>query len=468
MCNKKKTCTILEGLLIEDLTTEGNAITHTPDGKILFITHCVPGDIVDVMLTKQKSNYCEGRVVTYKHFSDTRCEPKCPHFGTCGGCQWQMLPYPEQLRYKSQQVVDALTHIGGLTLPPISPILGSEKIYGYRNKLEFTFADRKWLSSEDFQTGKDGTNGLGFHLPRIYDKVLDLQTCKLMDTLNDDIRNVTRTYALTHHLSFYNEHTHEGLLRNMVIRNNSEGQYLVLVVFKEHYDEGLLQHLHTTFPQIVSLQYALNDKFNDSFEGITPQVFFGDDYLQEQLGDLTFFVHPKSFFQTNSEQVLRLYSTARTFADLHHTEVVYDLYTGTGTIACFVAQDAKKVVGIEYVEDAIVDARNNATHNGITNTEFFVGDMCAVLTDEFITSHGRPDVVITDPPRAGMHPQVVETLLRITPQRIVYISCNPSTQARDLKVLQERYDITAVQPVDMFPHTQHIENVVLLTKKSLE
>ncbi len=473
----RKTKPIVENVTITTLANEGKAIAHV-DEKVLFVPYCVPGDVVDVQITRNKHNFCEGKVITFRNYSSLRCEPKCQHFGYCGGCKWQMLPYSEQLKYKEQQVIDNLTRIGKVTLPKINPIIGSNQIYAYRNKLDFSFSDRKWLSWEEIEKQgglekADTQNGVGFHITGNFDKVIDIQTCHLMDDMNNEIRNTIRQYAVEHHFSFYNEHNHTGLLRNMIIRNNQRGEIMLIIIFGEawqqtqHEDEvkALLAFLQQTFPQIISLQYGINTKFNDSLEGIDILVFSGENYLVEQMEDLQFRVHPKSFYQTNTHQAHELYKVVRHFAQLSGNEIVYDLYTGTGTIASFVAHQAKKVVGIEYVQEAIDDARENATFNNIDNMLFFAGDMKDILTTDFIAQYGQPDVVITDPPRAGMHPKVIETLLQILPKRIVYVSCNPATQARDVSLLATHYDITAVQPVDMFPHTHHIENVLLLEKR---
>lgn len=458
---------IYQDILITGIAAEGKAITRIDD-IVVFVPYCVPGDVVDLQVTKKKHSFMEARVLHYKSFSSQRCQPVCAHYGTCGGCKWQILPYEEQLRYKQQQIVDNLTRIGKVELPPIQPILGSKQIYHYRNKLEFTFADHQWLTTEEMKAGVPFQPGLGFHMPNCFDKVMQVNECHLMDPLNDAIRNGVYQFAVDHQMSFYNEHAHCGQLRNLMIRNNEQGEYMVVVVFGEPLTkegEALLHYLHDEFKQIVSLQYVINEKFNDTIGDLDVQVFYGTEAIIEKMENLQFKVGPKSFYQTNTEQAYELYKVVRNFAQLTGNELVFDLYTGTGTIANFVASKAKQVIGIEYVPEAIEDAKLNAQYNHLDNTLFFAGDMKDILTQNFVEKYGKPDVIITDPPRAGMHEDVINTILFAAPKRIVYVSCNPATQARDLNLLDGAYKVVAVQPVDMFPHTQHVENVVLLEQR---
>ena len=466
----------MEHIEITGVAAEGKALARI-DGMVLFVPNCVPGDIVDIQVTTKKHSFMEGRVLRIVHPSAVRCEARCKHFGVCGGCKWQILPYEAQLQYKQQQIVDNLTRIGKIELPEISPILGSKHIYEYRNKLEFTCADRKWFPWEIIEAAGgldkvDTAYGLGFHIPNCFDKVLDIEECHLMPEINNRIRNGVREYARTHGLTFYNEHTHEGLLRTLILRNNHKGEVMLIVVFGEEIKNqkskitNLLEFLHREFPQIISLLYVENLKFNDTIGDLDVKVYFGQDHIIETMEDLQFKVGPKSFYQTNTEQAYELYKVARSFAELTGDELVYDLYTGTGTIANFVAKKARQVIGIEYVPEAIEDAKVNSALNGIDNTLFFAGDMKDILNDDFVAQYGRPDVIITDPPRAGMHEDVVNVILNAEPKRIVYVSCNPATQARDLALLDAKYRVTRVQPVDMFPHTQHVENVVQLCLRS--
>ena len=487
---KKKNLPILENVEITGVAAEGKALcriqTASADGvqstdkMVCFVPNCVPGDIVDLQVTKKKHSFMEARVLRIVQPSAVRCAPRCKHFGVCGGCKWQILPYEEQLKYKQQQIIDNLTRIGKIELPQISPILGSKHIYEYRNKLEFTCADRKWYTPEEFAQIKpssaeaaspdkrENAPGLGFHIPNCFDKVLDIEECHLMPEINNRIRNGVREYARTHALTFYNEHTHEGLVRTLILRNNHKGELMLIVSFGEEIKNyelqitNFLEFLHQEFPEIVSLLYVENLKFNDTIGDQDVQVYFGQDHIIEEMEGLQFKVGPKSFYQTNTEQAYELYKVAREFAGLTGNELVYDLYTGTGTIANFVARKARQVIGIEYVPEAIEDAKVNSQINGIENTLFFAGDMKKVLNDNFVAQYGRPDVIITDPPRAGMDPDVVDVILKASPKRIVYVSCNPATQARDLALLDAQYKVVKVQPVDMFPHTQHVENVVLL------
>ena len=467
--SKKKPLPLLENILITDFAAEGKSIAKADD-MVIFTTLAVPGDIVDLQITKKKKNFMEGRVVNIRKKSEIRATPFCAHFGVCGGCKWQNLPYEKQIAYKQQQVADNLTRIGHLDLPEISPSIGSEKTQFYRNNLEFTVSNKRWLTTEDMQSGKTypTMNALGFHIPGMFDKVLDIEKCWLQDDISNQIRNFIKHYALEHELPFFDLRSQEGFLRNIIIRNSTTGELMLIVVFY-HEDkterEALLNAIAEKFPQITSLIYIINGKANDSITDQETIVFKGNDHIYEQREDLRFKIGPKSFYQTNSEQAYKLYSVVRDFAELHGEELVYDLYTGTGTIANFVAKKAKKVIGIEYVPEAIEDAKINSAVNHIDNTLFFAGDMKDILNRDFITQHGRPDTIITDPPRAGMHQDVIDTILFAAPQRIVYVSCNPATQARDLSLLCEQYKITKVQPVDMFPHTHHVENVVLLIKK---
>lgn len=463
----RRSLPIYRDIVIEGVAAEGKAITRIED-IVVFVPYCVPGDVVDLQITKKKHSFMEARVIAYKSYAPQRCQPVCKHYGTCGGCKWQILPYPEQLRYKQQQVVDNLTRIGKVQLPEIRPIMGSEKVYHYRNKLEFTFADHQWLTTEEMKAGVPFQPGLGFHMPNCFDKVMQVDECHLMDPLNDAIRNGVYRFAVEHGMTFYNEHSHSGQLRNLMIRNNEQGEYMVVVVFGDELTkegEGLLQYLRDEFKQIISLQYVINEKFNDTIGDLEVHVFYGQEAIIEQMEGLRFKVGPKSFYQTNTEQAYELYKVVREFAGLTGKELVFDLYTGTGTIANFVAKKAKQVIGIEYVPEAIEDAKLNAAFNGLTNTLFFAGDMKDILTQAFVNEYGKPDVIITDPPRAGMHEDVINTILFAAPERIVYVSCNPATQARDLNLLDGAYEVIAVQPVDMFPHTQHVENVVLLKKR---
>ena len=476
---KKKNLPIFENIEITGVAAEGKALVRIDD-IVTFVPNCVPGDIVDLQITKKKHSFMEAKVLRVVQPSPVRCQARCKHFGVCGGCKWQILPYEEQLKYKQQQIVDNLTRIGKVELPQISPILGSKHIYEYRNKLEFTCANRKWFPWEVIEAAGgldrvDSTYGLGFHIPNCFDKVLDIEECHLMPEINNRIRNSVRTYAREHGLTFYNEHTHEGLLRTLILRNNHKGELMLIVCFGAGLEPeqashaaamSLLEYLHNEFPEIISLLYVENTKFNDTIGDLDVKTYFGQDYIIEEMEGLQFKVGPKSFYQTNTEQAYELYKVAREFAELGGDELVYDLYTGTGTIANFVSRKAKQVIGIEYVPEAIEDAKINSKINKIKNTLFFAGDMKDILNNDFVAKYGRPDVIITDPPRAGMHEDVVNVILNAEPKRIVYVSCNPATQARDLALLDAKYKVTKVQPVDMFPHTQHVENVVQLTLKS--
>ncbi|MCI1646972.1 MAG: 23S rRNA (uracil(1939)-C(5))-methyltransferase RlmD [Bacteroides sp.] len=472
MARKKKELPLLEGITITDVAAEGKAIAKVND-LVVFVPYVVPGDIVDLQIKKKKHHYAEAEAVKFHKYSAERAVPFCEHFGVCGGCKWQNLPYSEQLKYKEKQVIDNLTRIGKIKLPEISPILGSEKTQFYRNKLEFTFSNKRWLTTEEIKQNiiYDQMNAVGFHIPNAFDKVLAIEKCWLQDDISNRIRNAVRDYAYAHNYSFINLRTHEGMLRNMIVRTSSTGELMVILISKIEKEEELslfkqlLQYVADTFPEITSLLYIINNKCNDTITDLDVYTFKGKDHIYEEMEGLHFKIGPKSFYQTNSEQAYHLYKIARDFAGLTGKELVYDLYTGTGTIANFVSRQAKQVIGIEYVPEAIEDAKVNAKINEIENALFFAGDMKDILTQDFINQYGRPDIIITDPPRAGMHPDVIDTILFAHPQRIVYVSCNPATQARDLQLLDVKYEVKAVQPVDMFPHTQHVENVVLLELK---
>lgn len=473
MARKKKEFPLLEKIEITGVAAEGKALARVDD-LVVFVPYVVPGDVVDLQVRRKKHSYAEAEAVKFYEYSQERSEPFCKHYGVCGGCKWQCLAYEHQLKYKQQQVVDALTRIGKVELPEVMPILGSEKTREYRNKLEFTFSDKRWLTWEEVAQNVqyDNMNALGFHIPGAFDKVLDVQECALMDGLNNRLRNGIREFANREGVPFYNLRSHSGVLRSMMLRTSITGEVMLLLQARVESDgdkaalEKVLQYVANEFPEVTSLLYVVNNKCNDTFGDLEVVTYKGTDVIYEEMEGLRFKVGPKSFYQTNSGQAYNLYKVARDFAALTGEEVVYDLYTGTGTIANFVAAKAKKVVGVEYVEDAIIDARVNAELNGFDNLVFFAGDMKDILTRDFINEHGRPDVIITDPPRAGMHEDVISTILFAAPQRIVYVSCNPATQARDLRLLDVDYKVTAVQPVDMFPHTHHVENVVLLERRN--
>lgn len=472
MARKKKPLPILENIQITDCAAEGKSLARVND-MVVFVPFCVPGDIVDLQVRKKRHSYMEAEVIRFVEKGAVREEPFCEHFGVCGGCKWQNLPYDKQLEMKQRQVYEQLTRIGKVELPEFMPILGSRKIREYRNKLEFGCSNKRWMTREEIASGEPAgeMRAIGFHITGAFDKILPIHNCHLMDGLQNEIRNFIYQYAIDNDLTFFDLRQQTGLLRDVMVRNSNTGEWMVLVQF--HYDEEgdrerslqLMEALADRFPQITSLLYVDNQKCNDTFGDLELTLYKGNDHIFEIMEGLRFKVGPKSFYQTNTDQAYHLYSVARQFAGLTGEEVVYDLYTGTGTIANFVARSAKKVVGIEYVPEAIEDAKVNSDINGIGNTLFFAGDMKDILTDEFIAGHGRPDVIITDPPRAGMHPDVVETILRAKPRRIVYVSCNPATQARDLQLLDRLYKVVAVQPVDMFPHTPHVENVVALELK---
>jgi len=473
MARNKKPMPVLEGITITAVAAEGKALARVDD-KVVFVPFVVPGDVVDLQVKRKKHSFMEAVAVKFHEYSNDRTTPRCQHFGVCGGCKWQCLKYEEQLRWKQQQVVDNLTRIGKIELPEISPILGSEKIYEYRNKLEFGFSNRRWMTEDEIRDDEQiitQHNALGFHITGAFDKILDIEQCHLMDNITNDIRNFIREYGISHNLTFYDLRQNTGLLRSMMVRNSNTGELMVLIQFRiENKDEQqeaieLLQQVADKFPEITSLLYVDNHKCNDTFGDQEVICFKGTDHIYEEMEGLRFKVGPKSFYQTNTDQAYHLYQVARDFAGLTGNELVYDLYTGTGTIANFVSRQARQVIGIEYVPEAIEDAKVNSQINHIDNTLFFAGDMKDILNRDFINQYGRPDVIITDPPRAGMHQDVIDTILFAEPNRIVYVSCNPATQARDLQLLDVKYKVMKVQPVDMFPHTQHVENVVMLEKK---
>lgn len=492
--SKKKNLPLLERVRIEACAAEGKALARV-DEKVVFVPYVVPGDVVDLQVKKKKSSYMEAVAVKFHEYSTLRTEPRCRHFGVCGGCKWQCMKYEEQLQAKQQQVQDNLTRIGKVELPEFLPILGSKNIYAYRNKLEFGFSNKRWLTEEEVKADVkyDVMDSVGFHITGAFDKILDITECHLMDDINNQLRNEIRRYALEHHLEFYDLRQNRGLLRSLMLRTSNTGEVMLLVQFRietpeeREQAEALMHHLSETFPQITSLLFVDNHKANDTFGDQEVHVVKGNDYIYEEMEDLRFKVGPKSFYQTNTEQAYELYKVARTFAfeglapsgesvesmatvenvtqENTTLPLVYDLYTGTGTIANFIARQARQVIGIEYVPEAIEDAKVNSDINGIRNTLFYAGDMKDILNREFIEAHGRPDIIITDPPRAGMHQDVIDTILFAAPRRIVYVSCNPATQARDLQLLDADYKVMKVQPVDMFPHTQHVENVVLLERR---
>ena len=479
MTRNHKPYPILENVEIEAIAAEGKCLLHHED-KVVFVPFCVPGDIVDIQITRKKHSFMEGRVVKFIQYSNVRATPMCSHFGICGGCKWQNLPYEEQLKAKQQQVFDQLTRIGKIELPEINPILGSVKTSEYRNKLEFGCANKRWYTQEEInampprEEGKEGNlneSAIGFHITGAFDKIYPIEKCWLMDDFHNSIRNEIQRYAKETGMTFYDIRAQHGLLRDIMMRNSNTGEFMVLIQF--HYDvegdedraKALLVHVAEKFPEITSLIYVDNQKGKDTFGDLELTTFKGTDFIYETMEDLKFKVGPKSFYQTNTDQAYHLYCVAREFANLSGNELVYDLYTGTGTIANFIAHKAKKVIGIEYVPEAIEDAKVNSEINNITNTLFYAGDMKNILTNDFIAEHGHPDIIITDPPRAGMHQDVVDVIINAAPERIVYVSCNPATQARDLALMDAKYKVAKVQPVDMFPHTPHVENVVLLEKK---
>ncbi len=466
---RRRTGQIYEDVLITNIAAEGKALARVDD-MVIFVKGVVPGDIVDIKVVKRSKKFCEAIPTAFKKYSDERAEPVCQHFGTCGGCVWQMLPYDKQLKYKQQQVEDALTHIAKVEIPEVSPILPSEREYYYRNKLEYTFASQRWLTAEEMTIPDDQKQleGLGFHIPGRFDKVLDIQKCHLQDDPSNDIRLEAKRFAIENGLSFFDLKEQVGFLRNIIIRNTLRGELMVILVVSNDdpkLREPLMEHLCQKFPQITSMMYFINGKRNSDYSDLEAHLYKGNDHIIDEMDGLKFKIQAKSFYQTNSRQAYRLYSVAKDFAQLTGNEVVYDLYTGTGTIANFVARQAKKVVGIEYIPEAIEDAKVNSQINDIHNTTFYAGDMKDILTDNFVAENGKPDVIIIDPPRAGMHPDVVKTILNAAPERIVYVSCNPATQARDVQLMDNAYKVLKVQPVDMFPQTHHVENVILMEKR---
>lgn len=472
MARKKKELPLLEKVTITGVAAEGKAIAKVNDW-VVFVPYVVPGDVVDLQVKRRKNSYAEAEAVKFHEYSPNRAVPFCEHYGVCGGCKWQVLPYSEQLKYKQIQVEDNLSRIGKIELPEFAPIMGSEKTQFYRNKLEFTFSNKRWLTYEEVKQDVkyDQMNAVGFHIPGAFDKVLAIEKCWLQDDISNRIRNAVRDFAYENDYTFINLRNHEGMLRNMIVRTSTTGELMVILICKiDNEDEmalfhKILQFIGDSFPEITSLLYVVNNKCNDTINDLDVHVFKGNDHIFEEMEGLRFKIGPKSFYQTNSEQAYNLYKVTRDFAGLTGNELVYDLYTGTGTIANFVSKKARQVIGIEYVPEAIEDAKVNSEINKIDNTLFFAGDMKDMLTQDFINQYGRPDVIITDPPRAGMHQDVVDVILFAEPQRIVYVSCNPATQARDLQLLDAKYKVTAVQPVDMFPHTHHVENVVLLERR---
>ena len=464
--HNKKPLPVLERIEITDVAAEGRALARVND-RVVFVPWVAPGDIVDIQLTRKKNSYAEGRAIKFHQYATERVEPFCEHFTVCGGCKWQHLPYHAQLRYKQKQVTDHLTRIGKVDMGEILPIVGSEQQTGYRNKLEFTFSNKRWLTSEEIDTRAEigDLNGAGFHIPGKFDKVLDIRKCWLQGDISNRIRLFIKHFCIEHHYPFFDLRVQTGFIRTLIVRTSTSGEVMIIVVLYEddpEKRENLLGAVKDNFPEITSLLYVINGKCNDTITDLAVLTFSGKDHLIEKMENLQFKVGPKSFFQTNSRQACQLYSIVRNFAGLTGRETVYDLYTGTGTIAAFIARNSAKVIGIEYVPEAIEDAKINATLNGLNNIEFYAGDMKDILTPAFIAEHGKPDVIITDPPRSGMHDDVTDAILAALPKRIVYVSCNSATQARDLNRLNVRYRVCKVQPVDMFPHTHHVENVALL------
>jgi 23S rRNA (uracil1939-C5)-methyltransferase len=465
--SRKKKFHLFENIEVIDTAAKGKTVAKAPDGRVIFLSNAVPGDIVDIQTGRKRKSYFEGKAVKFHKYSDKREQPVCEYFGTCGGCKWQNLKYEEQLAYKQKEVTNNLIRIGHLELPNISPILGCKETYYYRNKMEFSFSDSRWLTNEEIKGGKeyDDKNACGFHIPRMWDKILDIDKCYLQEDPSNELRNAIKKFAVANNISFFNPRRQHGLLRTLMIRIVSTGDIMIVIQFFENDKEKrelLLNYIDDKFPQITSLQYVINNKGNDTIYDQEVITFSGKDHIVEEMEGLKFKINAKSFYQTNSDQAYELYKITRQFADLKGDEIVYDLYTGTGTIAQFISKKAKKIIGVESVPEAIDDAKINAEINGIKNTEFFVGDMAKVFTEEFIRKNGAPDVIITDPPRDGMHKKVIGEILKILPKKIVYVSCNSATQARDLSLMKEYYTITKCQAVDMFPQTHHIENVVLL------
>jgi len=466
---RKKELPLLEKVTITDIGSEGNALARV-NNQVVFVPMLIPGDVVDIRVRKKRKKYLEGQVIRFHEYSSKRIKPLCGHFGVCGGCKWQHLPYDLQLQYKQKQVEDNLRRIGKVEIPAVSPIIGSSEVFRYRNKLEFTFSDKKWLTREEINSDHDfeKEDALGFHIPGLFDKVLDIRECHLQPEPSNAIRDAVRRFAHKNSFRFFNLRQQSGFLRNLVIRNSGDGKFMVIVVFfldEPERRNALLDHLASEFPQIASLFYIINTKKNDSLADQDPVLYKGEGFLTEDLDVLKFRIGPKSFFQTNTNQALKLFRVAQEMAGLTGSETVYDLYTGTGTIANFIASRSKKVIGIEYIEEAIKDAKVNSSVNKITNTEFFAGDIKDVLSEQFMEEHGYPDVVMTDPPRAGMHEDVIRKIIDADPRKIVYISCNPATQARDVLLLSEKFSVTRIQPVDMFPQTHHVENIVLMERR---
>ncbi|MFT6745891.1 MAG: 23S rRNA (uracil1939-C5)-methyltransferase [Glaciecola sp.] len=464
MARRRKQLPIFENVEIIDAGSEGKAVAKI-DEMVLFITGGIPGDICDVQVTKKKKSFMEGRILKLHKLSDKRQKAFCSHFGVCGGCKWQELNYDDQLIYKQKQVQDNFKHLGKFEFPEIQSILPSEKTQYYRNKLEFTFSNKKWLTFDEMGKDNHQMNALGFHIPRKFDKIVNVDHCYLQGDFSNDIRNEVRDFALKNEFTFFDIRQQHGFLRNLIIRTSSTGDIMVVVCFFENKPEAIektMKHLGNTFPQITSLMYVVNEKKNDTISDLEIQLYGGNPFIMEEMEGIKFKIGPKSFYQTNSEQAYELYKITRDFAGITENDTVYDLYTGTGTIANFVAKNCKKVVGVEYIPDAIEDAKVNSKQNNIENTSFFAGDMKDILNDDFIAENGQPDVIITDPPRAGMHEDVLQVILNAEAKKVVYVSCNPATQARDLNFLDQKYKVTKVRPVDMFPHTHHVENVVLL------
>jgi 23S rRNA (uracil1939-C5)-methyltransferase len=470
MAKKNTDKIVFDHIKVLDAGAKGVSVAKAPDGKVIFIPNVVPGDVVDVQTFKKRKAYYEGKAVKFHEFSEHRIEPICEHFGVCGGCKWQNMKYSQQLYYKQNEVFNHLQRIGKIALPEFEPILGSEKQFFYRNKMEFSFSNSRWLTEKEIDSTEDlgNRNALGFHIPKMWDKILDINKCHLQEDPSNAIRNEIRAFANENNLTFFNPRNHEGLLRTLMMRTASTGEIMVLLQFFENDKtsrELILDHIYEKFPQITSLQYVVNNKANDTLYDQNIKLYKGRDYILEEMEGLKFSINAKSFYQTNSDQAFELYKITRDFAGLSGTETVYDLYTGTGTIAQFVSKNAKKVIGVESVPEAIIDAKANAERNNITNCEFYVGDMKVVFNESFIAQHGKPDVIITDPPRDGMHKDVIEQIMKIEPSKIVYVSCNSATQARDLALMDEKYKVTRVRPVDMFPQTHHVENVVLLERR---
>ena len=470
MAKKNTDKIVFDHIKVLDAGAKGVSVAKAPDGKVIFIPNVVPGDVVDVQTFKKRKSFYEGKAVKFHEYSEHRVEPICEHFGVCGGCKWQNMKYSQQLYYKQNEVKNHLQRIGKVALPEFEPILGSEMKFFYRNKMEFSFSNSRWLTEQEIEQTEtlENRNALGFHIPKMWDKILDIQKCHLQEDPSNAIRNEVRDFANTHGLTFFNPRAHEGLLRTLMLRTASTGEIMVLIQFFENDKanrELLLDHLYEKFPQITSLQYVVNNKANDTLYDTDIKLYKGRDYILEEMEGLKFSINAKSFYQTNSDQAYELYKITRDFAGLTGDEIVYDLYTGTGTIAQFVSKKAKKVIGVESVPEAIADAKENAKRNNITNCDFFVGDMKVVFNEHFIAQHGHPDVIITDPPRDGMHAAVIDQILKIAPNKIVYVSCNSATQARDLALMDDTYKVTRVRPVDMFPQTHHVENVVLLEKR---